>query len=244
MMRNIKNHALRHARWIRHLARPLPIPERAVHANVPYFCQWESRELAKQILEKQISTDDDPRWRASGAKTKREYSAWSWSACGMACTKMILAHRTGEVIPIVQLGKKCAEYGGYAMPLEDSIGLYFKPYLTFVDKEFGWKARVMQGMGLPELMHELGKGNYVIAGVSPQIRYPASKPKIKSGHLVLMVGYDKTRQEFYLHNSSGISKETQEYAAIAFDDFKKFFGGRGIVVQGDAASPFDTQTKP
>ncbi len=30
----------------------------------------------------------------------------------MACTKMILARQTGKVVPIVELGKKCAEYGG------------------------------------------------------------------------------------------------------------------------------------
>jgi hypothetical protein len=233
-MRNIKNHTLRHAKRIKHFARPLVMPERFVHAGVPYFCQWESPELAGQIIEKQISTDDDPNWRASGAKTKQEYHDWSWSACGMACTKMILAHRTGKVIPIVQLGKKCAEYGGYKQPLADSIGLYFKPYITFVGKEFGWKAKIVQGMSLHELMHELGKGNYVIAGVSSQIHHPADRPRVKSGHLVLMLGYDRIRQEFYMHNSSGISKETQEYAAIGFHGFKKFFGGQCLVVQGDS----------
>lgn len=46
-----------------------------------------------------------------------------------------------------------------------------------------------------------------------------------------MVGYDKAKQEFYLHNPSGISQETQEYAAVKFNDFKRFFSGRGIVVQ-------------
>jgi len=70
-MRNIKNHVLRQAKRIKHFVRPLSVSERFVHKDVPYFCQWESRELAKQILEKQISTDDDPNWKASGAKTKR-----------------------------------------------------------------------------------------------------------------------------------------------------------------------------
>lgn len=155
----------------------------------------------------------------------------------MACTKMILAHRTGKVVPIVTLGKKCAGYGGYKMPLENSPGLYYKPYITFVEKEFNWKAKIVQGMTFQELMHELSKGNYIIAGVNPQIRYPLeSKPRVKSGHLVLLLGYDKAKQEFYLHNPSGISKETQEYAAVKFRDFKKFFSGRGIVILGDSIS--------
>lgn len=155
----------------------------------------------------------------------------------MACTKMILAHRIGRVIPIVELGKQCAEYGGYTMPLNNSVGLYYKPYIVFVEKELQWKAKIVQGMTFQELMYEFGKGNYVIAGVSPQIRYPQSKPKVKSGHLVLMLGYDRTKQEFYLHNPSGISKETQEYAVVKFSDFKKFFSGRGIVIQGGSLSP-------
>jgi len=228
---------LHEAKRLKHIVRPLSIPERFVHEGVPYFCQWESRELAKQLIEKKITTDDDLNWKASGAKTKKEYHDWSWSACGMACTKMILAHRTGKVVPIVALGKRCAEYGGYTMPLENSAGLYYKPYIVFVEKEFQWKARIVQGMTFQELMHELGRGNYVIAGVSPHIRYPDSKPKIKGGHLVLMVGYDKAKQKFYLHNPSGISKETQEYATIKFSDFKKFFSGRSIVIQGGSILP-------
>lgn len=225
---------LRQAKQVKHLVRPLAIPERFVHEDVLYFCQWESRELAKQILEKQISTDDDLNWKASGAKTKKEYHDWSWSACGMACTKMILAHCTGKVVSIVELGKKCAEYGGYTLPLEDSAGLYYKPYVAFVEKEFRWKAKTVQGMSFQELMHELGRGNYVIAGVSPHIRHPESRPKGKGGHLILMLGYDKTKREFYLHNPSGILKETQEYAVVKFNDFRKFFSGRGIVIQGDS----------
>lgn len=110
---------------------------------------------------------------------------------------------------------------------------FVQPYIAYVDKELGWKARIAQGVTFQELMHEISKGNYVIASVSPHIRHPESRPKLKGGHLVLMVGYDKARQEFYLHNPSGISKETQEYAAVKFNDFKKFFSGRGIVVQGD-----------
>jgi hypothetical protein len=235
-MRNIKNHLLRHAKLVKHFVSPLSVADRFVHEDVPYFCQWESRDLAKSILEKKITTDDDPNWKKSGAKDKKEYRDWSWSGCGMACTKMILAHTTGRVVPLVKLGTRCAEYGGYTMPLEDSVGLYYKPYLTYVDNEFNWKARIVQGMTFPELMYELGKGNYVIAGVSPQIRNPDSMPKIKGGHLVLMLGYDKTKQEFYLHNPSGVSRDTQEYATVKFKDFRKFFSGRGIVIQCDSVS--------
>lgn len=222
---------LRQTKRLKHLVKPLRVPQTYLHSGVPYFCQWESPDLAKAILEKAITTDDDPRWKASGAKTKAEYHAWSWSGCGMACTKMILASKTGKVVPLVMLGKVCATYGGYQMPLETSPGLFYKPYVTFVDQEFGWKAKIMQGMSQDELMYELSKGNYIIAGVSAQIRDPKSSPRTKGGHLVLMLGYDRSKQEFYLHNPSGVSKETQEYAAVKFRDFKRFFSGRGIAVK-------------
>jgi hypothetical protein len=230
-MRNIKGHALKTTRRFKSFIRPISIPEDFKHENVPYFCQWESKDLAGKILAKEISTDDDPKWKASGAKDKKEYNAWSWSACGMACTKMILAYRTGQVLPIVELGKKCAKYGGYTMPLESSVGLLYKPYIKFVSEEFGWKAKIVESMSMNEVMQELGQGNFIIVSVSPLIRNPKSQPKTKGGHLVLMTGYDKSKGEFYIHNPSGTSKSSQEYAAVSFDDFKKFFSGRGIVIQ-------------
>ncbi|HET9411338.1 MAG TPA: C39 family peptidase [Candidatus Saccharimonadales bacterium] len=229
-MRNIKNNVLKYAKLAHRAVRPLPVQPEFLHADVPYFCQWESRNLAQKILNHTISTDDDPKWKASGAESKKEYHDWSWTGCGMACTKMILAHRTGKVVPLVQLGKMCASYGGYTLPLEDSIGLLYKPYVTFVAREFGWQARVVQGMSIKELMHNLGLGNYVIAGVSPKIRDPQSTPAVKGGHLILMLGYSLPKKEFYFHNPSGISAKTQEYATISFAGFKKFFSERAIVI--------------
>jgi hypothetical protein len=231
----IKPLLIRHAKHVKFLVRPPALPERYMHADVPYFSQWESPELAKQLLNHELITDDDPQWKASGATTKQEYQAWSWSGCGMACTKMLLAHWTHHVVPLVELGKKCAAYGGYIFPLETSPGLFYKPYLTFVKQEFGWNAHISQGMTQIELMHELSKGNYIIAGVSPLIRTPERISQAKGGHLILLLGYDMKKRLFYFHNPSGISKETQAYAAISYSDFKKFFSGRGIVIQGNVS---------
>ena len=35
---------------------------------VPYFCQWESAHLAGAIIRKEMRLEDDPAWRASGAR--------------------------------------------------------------------------------------------------------------------------------------------------------------------------------
>lgn len=226
----LKNQILTYVKHIDYKARPRQLASRFMFNDVPYFSQWESRELNKQILERVIKTEDDPKWKLSGAKTKEEYAQWSWSACGMACTKMLLAHKTGKTVPIVELGKKCAEYGGYNYPLGQSNGLIYAPYVQFMKAEFGIESKIVAPLLVIEIVAELAKGNYVIASVSPDIREPHKTPKSRGGHLVLMLGYDLQKKELYLHNPSGTSKSTQGYAAVSFADFKKFFSGRGIVV--------------
>ncbi len=229
-MRAIKKTLLKSAKQLKYATKRQRIPDTFLHKNVPYFSQWESPHLVKQILEGDISTDDDPNWKNSGAKNEQEYHDWSWAGCAMACTKMIIAHHANRTIPLVKLGKKCVEYGGYTLPLKDSVGLLYRPYATYVQKECGWKATIKGGMPLIQVMHELSRGNYVLASVSPQIRHPQSKPTSKTGHLILVLGYDKIKQELYFHNPSGLSESTQNYAAISFKNFKKFYGSQGIVI--------------
>lgn len=225
---DIKHRILRVVNEFRYKNKPMP--RRFMHENVPYFSQWESPELVEQILAKKIDAKDDPNWKKSGASTEAEYEEWSWAACGMACTKMILAYE-GKKIPLVELGKKCAEYGGYQFPLKSSPGLLYKPYLAFAKKEFGWDARIISNTPLTQLFYELSKGNFVIASVSPMIRDPASMPKSKGGHLVLLLGYDLDKNEVYFHNPSGAMRETRAHAAVSFIDFEKFFSGRGISIK-------------
>lgn len=150
----------------------------------------------------------------------------------MACTKMLLAHKTGKVYPLVELGKKCAEYGGYKFPLADNPGLFYRPYVTFLRQEFSLKGRIADGLTEKELMHELGRGNYIIASVNAKLREGSGKPKSKRGHLILLIGYDAKKGEVYFHNPSGDSKKTQEYATLPFRVFYDFFSGRGIVIEG------------
>ena len=228
--RLIKHHLLINLKRVKHVSGRYVARDRFLHEDVAYFSQWESPELNDKILKHEIDAADDPNWRQSGARSKAEYVSWSWAGCGMACTKMLVAHLTGKIVPLVELGKRCAEYDGYQFPLETSPGLYHKPYVTFLKKEFGWHAKTAAGAIIPELLHELSQGHYVIAGVSPEIRRPELHPKTKGGHLILLLGYDKPKRELYFHNPSGDSAATQAYATISFRDFKKFFSGRAIII--------------
>ncbi len=164
------------------------VPKRFVLDDVPYFAQWESRELVMSILRRSTKAEDDPNWKASGATSRLEYASWSWTGCGMACLKMILAHRYGKELPLVTLGKQCAAYGGYDMPLEESVGLKYKPFAQFVKIEFDIPTKPVVPLVRSRIIHELAQQKYVIASVSPMIRDVATRPTSKGGHLVLVVG--------------------------------------------------------
>ena len=62
-------------------------------SGVLYFSQWESAALAERFADGSLPLMDDPRWAASGARTPAEYQYWARKVCGLACLKMILAHR-------------------------------------------------------------------------------------------------------------------------------------------------------
>lgn len=205
-------------------------PVSFIHEQVAYFSQWESRELAGEFLKKTKQVEDDPKWQQSGAKTRQEYSDWSWAGCGMACLKMILAHSQEKVVPLVALGKQCAEYGGYRYPLDKSPGLFYKPFVRFVSQEYDLSARALSTLTLHEIIDALAQQGYVMASVNPSIRDQDSTPPNKTGHLILIIGYDLAKKVLYFHNPSGIDKASQEYIEISFDNFKKFFGNQGIIL--------------
>ncbi|MBI3486372.1 C39 family peptidase [Candidatus Daviesbacteria bacterium] len=182
--------------------------------NIPYFKQGDT-----------------------GAKTQKEKELWSKNGCGMACLKMILVHKLNKNIPIFKLGEKCIEYGGFIenKSSPDGLdGLFYKPFLNFIYKEFNLEGKIISPMVLEEIIENLVNKNYVIASVSSQIRNPQSNPtKIGSGgHLVLITGFDFNKKVFYIHNPSGDTKFTKPNTEIFFSDFKKFFAQRGIVING------------
>ena len=124
------------------------------------------------------------------------------------------------------------KYGGYERPFDASDGLRYRQFTEFLKGEFGIESRV-SGVLLPrDIMKEIAAGNYVIVSVSPQIRDPKARPRKKGGHLILIKGYDLKKQHFVINNPSGDFNKTQQDFEIRFKDFRRFFAGRGIVIQG------------
>ncbi|HSW96862.1 MAG TPA: C39 family peptidase [Candidatus Saccharimonadales bacterium] len=207
---------------------------------IPYYSQFTSRKLVSDFLTKTKAVQEDPHWRESGAKTKEEYEIWAWNGCGMVCLQMILSQKFHKKIPFVTLGRTCEAYGGYSINKKAKEkhdyknyydGLFYNPFLTFIQKEYNLKAKILSPMIHKEIIKALDTNNFVVASVHPAIRNPASIPNDNRGHLILIVGYDMNKNNFYLHNPSGLYNTSQEFAEISFKDFTKFFAGRGIVIQ-------------
>lgn len=206
-----------------------PFAPKYIHPNVPYFSQWESRELAEPIIMNQIDIRDDPLWRNSGASSKDEYAEWSWNGCGMACLKMVLAATHHKVIPLVTLGKKAAACGVYSLPLHESPGMFYKPFVSFIGKEFSLPAQAHSALTISEIKQAVSRGGYAIASVTPEIRFPNKQPTKKGGHLVLIQGYDDDTHTIFLHNPSGF-KGAQENVELSESVFSRFFDNKGIVI--------------
>ncbi len=228
-MRRIKKHTILQAKNLASFVWKNKLPKTFVHKNVQYFSQWESPELVEKIINKSILAHEDSKWRNSGAKSKDEYTTWSWSGCGMACLKMILATKQHKVIPLVELGQLCTSYGGYKKPIDKSPGLFYKPFVKFVKNEFGLNAKATSSLTLVEIKRTIANGGYVIASVTPEIRFPNKIPKSNSGHLILIFGYNDINKSFTIHNPSGFTG-TQRNVEIPYGNFKKFFSQKGIAI--------------
>lgn len=206
------------------MKRPVP--------SVPYFCQWESRDRVATVLDEGAAAalPRDPLWQASGAHSIEEYVAWASHVCGMACLKMILAHRTGRVVPTLELARACTRHGGYTVDAEsgDIKGLVYAPFVKFVRQDHQIDAEVSKQVTVAELPVLLRRAQFFIASVHPWIRWPEREPPGRGGHLVLVLAADAERIVF--HNPSGDTTAAQEYASLSPAQFETFFAGRGIAV--------------
>jgi len=199
--------------------------------KIPFFSQWESAQLVEDIVKGKIWASSDPKWKNSGAESTEEYIYWSWNICGMACLKMILADKFDKEYKLIELAKSCESYGGYRRNGNKIEGLFYKPFSVFLKQDYGLKARVWGWfLTIGRIRKEIEKGNYVMASVNAHIRDLGKEPMFKGGHLVLVTGYDRESHVLYLHNPSGFWKQSQQNFEITENDFRKYFAGRGIVI--------------
>ena len=197
--------------------------------TVPFFSQWETPDMTLAVLADgaDVALRRDPLWRGSGAETPDEYAVWAANICGMACLKMILATR-GEIVPTIDLARRCTRYGGYVVNEGSIRGLIYAPLVTFVKAEFGLEAQVMTNVATSDIPAILARSRFFIASVSSSIRWPEREPPSKGGHLVLVTA--ASDDGFRFHNPSGHTSATQANAVLSPADFDRFFANRGIAV--------------
>ncbi len=165
-----------------------------------------------------------------------DMNAPEWNWCGMCCVRMIALvefRLYGPAVPTLEEMYRTAteKYGVYKTVDGQVVGAYHAELGEYAREELGF---LMGGMtkrncttgGLVDLLRT---GRYVVASVSPEIRnLDGGKPKQKSGHLVLVYGYEETSngRVFILHNSAGfLSTKTQRAARVTEERFLDCFSG-------------------
>ena len=204
------------------------LSQRGRSGPVPYVSQWESPDRAEDILNGTLPLADDPNWARSGATDVAEYERWANHVCGMACLRMVLAARTGDAPPVLELARGAAAHGAYVAEGDAIRGLIYAPFVGFVRAKFGLSAQIVTGIGARGIPGVLRGAEFFIASVHPSIRRPDSDPPAKGGHLVLV--YGQTDGMLVFHNPSGHDRASREAVALPVETFDRFFAGRGIAI--------------
>lgn len=202
-----------------------------VTQQVPYFSQWETPDMTLAVVAQgaYVALLKDPLWAASGARNVEDYARWAGNLCGMACLKMVLAARTGQTVPIMDLAMGCKDFGGYVEEPDGRIkGLIYAPFIPFVSERFGLNSRVVTGVSVADIGDILTQSEFFIASVHHTIRWPETEPPSKGGHLVLVTALEGNIVRF--HNPSGHEDATRENVEMPLETFDRFFAGRGIAI--------------
>jgi hypothetical protein len=197
-------------------------------SGVPYYSQWESADLVPQFLDGRLASAADPRWAASGARTRAEYGFWAPRVCGLACLRMILSSRAAPVPPMMRLVERAVSWAAYIPAGDRVVGLIYQPFADWVREDFGIDMAVAPDLPLERVTAVASPDTPVIASVHHWIRWPDRSPPATGGHLVLVTGAADGLVR--LHNPSGLPGTGQRDATIKATDFARFFAGRGLVI--------------
>lgn len=197
--------------------------------SIPYYSQWESRQLVCDFIAGARSSLDDPLWENSGASSAGDYAQWAPHICGLACLKMLLAAKTGVIYSTFQLLDRAKKYGAYVLQEGDIRGMIYAPAVVMLKQDFGIEAEVVTHLDIHDMGERMSPDDFFIASVHPSIRWPEQEPAGKGGHLVLVTEVSADTVRF--HNPSGDTVHSQENVVGQVPHFQQYFAGRGIWVR-------------
>lgn len=199
----------------------------SVHDPVPVLTQYASPDLIPDFVSGRRTVASDPAWADSGAASPAEYAFWAGRSCGPTCLQMLLGHLGRDVPSLHTIVADCCSVGAFVVDGDQVGGLYYQPFVEYLRTRYGLDATVRADLPLAELTDRLAAGELAIVSVHKRIRYAATAPVDRGGHLVLAYGY--ADESICFNNPSG-HIATARRATMHRSRFDRFYAGRGITI--------------
>ncbi|HRH55455.1 MAG TPA: hypothetical protein PK609_01160 [Candidatus Paceibacterota bacterium] len=176
-------------------------------------------------------------WRESSAPF--DYTIRSSSWCALTCVQNILKIEDKYVPSLNDLFEEACRHGVYVWKDDPAKrgwkGAFLARLPAFLNYQ-GYSARFEQNLTPEGIAQALASDYYVIARVSPEIRFlHDTPPKEKTGHFVLVYAYetaDDGTLVFRIQNSAGFaSLNSQAGVPVSEARMAQVFSGDAILVR-------------
>lgn len=174
---------------------------------------------------------DLERWSELGFASREEAEYWQRSSCGILCLKMAVEGVLGKDIdPVAVLIAKGKTLDAYSHELG-----WAHQGLAELARAYGVHAFARERIEIEDIKQYIDKGALPIISIKWAFRPPKGfKEKLifwkkRGGHLALVVGYEEG-QGFYVNHTSVTEGYNWERKFVPFEQFKKGFTGRGVII--------------
>jgi hypothetical protein len=194
----------------------------------PYESQWGDVRCNEAVVVWRERPGRFHVWASDGYASEEEYEYWAAHVCGLAGLRSVLRawRPAARVVPMRELIQGAVEAGAL-IPRADTVdGLYYRPFLAWVARDFGIAGDVFEHARVADWAPWIGEDAVVLASVSPEIRWPDRPNERRGGHLVLVHARD-AEGRLVFHNPSGIGATAADAVADP-EVFERFHAGRGV----------------
>lgn len=160
-----------------------------------------------------------------GFDSVEEMKHWEKKACGAVCLKMIIAYFLFQKVPIGTIVKKGIELNAYS-----EVGWVHKGLVNLANV-YGLSGDNHTNAKMDDIISDINANRICIASVTPRLQTKAKGTK-KGGHLILIIGYEKTDFENYyiIHHPSYDTKYNWNAKKISEGKLLDNFSGKIISI--------------